>query len=110
MPFPASFAELARDLQAGSPSSHLSLYREILRQRRALDLGRGSLAWAENWCTSSSLAYLNGTTLVLMNLNHDPLELPAGQVLLRSASPDDARYLASGESAWIRFESGAPTD
>ncbi|NUP59934.1 MAG: glycoside hydrolase family 13 protein [Pseudarthrobacter sp.] len=110
LPFPASFAGLARDLQAGSPSSHLSLYRETLSQRRALDLGRGSLAWAENWCTGSSLAYVNGTTLILMNLNHDPVELPPGQVLLRSASPDDARYLASGETAWIRLETAVPTD
>jgi alpha-glucosidase len=103
LPMPSSFAGLARDLQASSPSSHLSLYRKMLEIRRELDLGRGSLAWAEDWCTGSSLAYVNGTTLVLMNLNHEPLEMPAGQVLVRSAASGPDGLLASGETAWFRI-------
>jgi alpha-glucosidase len=105
LPLPASFGELARDVQAGSPSSHLALYRTMLAVRRELDLGRGSLAWAEDWCTASSLAYVNGATLVLMNLNHEPLEMPAGQVLVRSTSSESEGLLASGETAWIRITS-----
>ena len=57
----------------------------MLALRRELRLGRGSLAWVEDWCTDSCLAYLNGTTLVLMNVGHEPVELPAGDVLLRSS-------------------------
>ncbi len=53
--------------------------------RRELGLGRGSLAWAEEWCTDTCLAFLNGTTLVLINVGHEPVELPAGRVLLRSS-------------------------
>ncbi|QDG65886.1 glycoside hydrolase family 13 protein [Pseudarthrobacter sp. NIBRBAC000502772] len=114
LPLPASFADLARDAQAASPSSHLSLYRNMLALRRELGLGRGSLAWAEDWCSGSSLAYLNGDTLVLMNLNHEPLEMPAGSVLVRSAGSDsefgsgsDApHFLASGETAWLRVGGG----
>ncbi|MDQ0827184.1 alpha-glucosidase [Arthrobacter sp. B2I5] len=101
LPIPASFGGLARDLQAESPSSHLSLYRTALACRRDLDLGRGSLSWAEDWCTGSSLGYVNGTTLVLMNLNHEPLEIPAGRVLVRSNLSGTEGLLASGETAWI---------
>jgi alpha-glucosidase len=62
------------------------------------------LAWAEEWCTGSSLAYVNGATLVLMNLNHEPLEMPEGRVLLRSAEPDSGRFLGSGETAWLQID------
>ncbi len=106
LPLPASFTELARDAQAASPSSHLNLYRSMLALRRELGLGSGSLAWAEDWCSGSSLAYVNGATLVIMNLNHEPLELPAGRVLLRSAGPDAGHYLASGATAWLRIDGG----
>ncbi|WP_285241462.1 glycoside hydrolase family 13 protein [Pseudarthrobacter sp. MEB009] len=110
LPFPDSFAALARDLQTGSPASHLSVYKETLALRRNLDLGRGSLLWAEDWCSGSALGYVNGTTLVLMNLNHEPLELPAGQVLVRSAADGTDGWLASGETAWIALGQGGATD
>ncbi|WP_320537516.1 glycoside hydrolase family 13 protein [Pseudarthrobacter sp. IC2-21] len=106
LPLPASFGELARDAQAAAPSSHLNLYRSMLALRRGLDLGSGSLAWAEDWCSGSSLAYVNGTTLVIMNLNHEPLDLPAGRVLLRSAGPETGHRLASGETAWLCLDGG----
>ena len=110
LPQPESFTELARDAQAAQPSSHLNLYRRMLAVRRELDLGRGSLAWLENWCTDTSLAYLNGATLVVMNLGHGPLELPSGEVLLRSSgaspetgpgAPDGGHQLGSGETVWL---------
>ena len=110
LPFPDSFAALARDLQTGSTASHLALYKETLALRRNLDLGRGSLLWAEDWCSGSALGYVNGTTLVLMNLNHEPLELPAGQVLVRSAADGADGWLASGETAWIALGQGGATD
>jgi alpha-glucosidase len=81
----------------------------MLNVRRELDLGRGSLAWAEEWCTASSLAFLNGDILVVMNVGPDPLELPAGGVVLRSSSPsgygeDDRQFaLGSGETVWLRI-------
>ena len=78
LPQPESFARLARDVQAASPSSHLSLYKRMLELRRRLDLGRGSLSWYEDLCTDTSLAFLNGSTLVLLNVGSEPLELPPG--------------------------------
>ena len=82
---------------------------------RELGLGQGSLAWAEQWCTDSCLAYLNGTTLVLLNVGHEAVELPAGRVLLRSSqaragdgpsSSDPAgpgHRLGSGETVWLEI-------
>jgi alpha-glucosidase len=78
----------------------------MLALRRELGLGSGSLAWAEDWCSGSSLAYVNGATLVIMNLNHEPLDLPAGLILLRSAEPTPGHFLASGDSAWLRIDGG----
>ncbi|CAM3107209.1 Oligo-1,6-glucosidase [Arthrobacter ulcerisalmonis] len=101
LPFPESFAGLARDVQAASPTSHLSLYKDTLALRRELGLGRGSLHWAEEWCTGSSLGFVNGNILVLMNLNHEGLEMPPGQVLVRSVPSSTDTALASGETAWI---------
>ena len=81
----------------------------MLNLRRELDLGRGSLAWAEEWCTGSSLAFLNGDILVVMNMGRDPLELPDGEVVLRSSSPtgygeDDPQHaLGSAETIWLRI-------
>lgn len=111
LPQPESFRQLARDAQAASPSSHLNLYRRILSLRRELGLGAGSLSWLEHYCTGSSLAYLNGSTLVVMNLNHEPLDLPAGRVLLRSGSATPAsdqsvsdlgHRLGSNETVWMK--------
>ncbi|WP_458113295.1 glycoside hydrolase family 13 protein [Arthrobacter sp. R1-13] len=112
LPQPESFKQLARDAQAASPSSHLNLYRRMLSTRRELGLGAGSLSWLENYCTASSLAYLNGSTLVVMNLNHEPLDLPGGRVLLRSGSAapvsdqslaDLGHRLGSNETVWMKI-------
>jgi alpha-glucosidase len=86
----------------------LNLYRRMLNVRRELDLGRGSLAWAEEWCTASSLAFLNGDILVVMNMGPDSMDLPAGEVVLRSSpagySEDGHRHgLSSGETVWLRI-------
>jgi alpha-glucosidase len=111
LPQPESFRELARDAQAEQPSSHLNLYRRMLAMRRELDLGRGSLAWLESWCTDTSLAYLNGTTLVVMNVGRDAMELPPGVVLLRSSlaaaeTHDGGHQLGSGETVWLNLPLG----
>jgi alpha-glucosidase len=114
LPQPESFSRLARDVQAASPSSHLSLYKRMLEARRRLELGRGSLSWYEDLCTDTSLAFLNGSTLVLLNVGSEPLDLPAGRVLLRSSTPPGVGYdtgdmtsagdpLSSCETVWLEI-------
>jgi alpha-glucosidase len=116
LPQPESWAALARDKQQEDPASHLNLYRRMLTQRAAHRLGQGSLAWVEEYCTDSSLAYLNGSTLVIMNVGNEPMPLPGGEVILRSSflhssflhssgaggtNPLGADLLSSGETIWL---------
>jgi alpha-glucosidase len=86
----------------------------MLDVRRGLELGRGSLSWYEDLCTDTSIAFLNGTTLVVLNTGSEPLQLPAGRVLLRSSTSPGAGYdgadmstagdqLSSGETVWLEI-------
>ncbi|QOT18168.1 glycoside hydrolase family 13 protein [Paenarthrobacter sp. YJN-5] len=101
LPLPESWSNLARDKQQADPASHLNLYREMLAQRSTLQLGRGSLAWVEDYCSHTSLGYLNGSTLVVMNVGTEPMPLPEGEVLLRSSAADRNDPLGSGETIWL---------
>ncbi len=55
----------------------------------------------------TSLGYLNGTVAVLMNVGHEPLDLPAGTVLLRSSAAAGINapehQLGSGETVWLEI-------
>ncbi|WP_104112048.1 glycoside hydrolase family 13 protein [Arthrobacter sp. N199823] len=104
LPQPLDWSSYARDSQANDPASHLSLYRKALALRRELQLGTGSLQWAEEYCSEGSLAFLNGSTLVLINTGNEPLRLPAGTVIARSL-PDlgDNAELESSEAIWLKL-------
>ncbi|WOH19516.1 glycoside hydrolase family 13 protein [Paenarthrobacter sp. GOM3] len=107
LPQPESWPALARDKQESDPASHLNLYRAMLAERAALRLGEGSLAWVEDYCSGSSLAYLNGNILVLMNTGDHPMALPPGELILRSsaavgAEPQAADQISSGETIWLK--------
>ncbi|MEE2523158.1 glycoside hydrolase family 13 protein [Pseudarthrobacter sp. J75] len=111
LPQPDSFAALARDLQTQDPASHLNLYRTALSLRRTLALGTGSLAWAEDWCTDSALAYVNGTTLVVMNLGSESLELPTGLTLLQNSTAAGREtpsgldgFVAPNQTVWLQLD------
>ncbi|GAA2855681.1 glycoside hydrolase family 13 protein [Paenarthrobacter ilicis] len=102
LPQPESWPALARDLQKSDPASHLNLYRSMLALRADHRLGEGSLAWVEDLCSDSCLAFLNGNTLVMMNVGHEPLPLPAGRLILRSFTTEaDLDPLGSGETIWL---------
>ncbi|MDP9935032.1 alpha-glucosidase [Paenarthrobacter nicotinovorans] len=101
LPQPESWPTLARDQQESDPASHLNLYRALLAERARLRLGAGSLAWVEDYCTESTLAYLNGNTLVVINVGAESLPLPAGEVILRSSAAEAMHPLGSGETIWL---------
>ncbi len=84
-PSPSPGPALARDKQESDPASHLNLYRRMLALRATHRLGEGSLAWVEDYCSETSLAYLNGNTLVIMNVGAEAMPLPAGETILRSS-------------------------
>ncbi|SEE79709.1 alpha-glucosidase [Arthrobacter alpinus] len=104
LPQPADWQSYARDTQAGDPASHLALYSNALKLRRELKLGTGSLQWAEEFCTEHSLAFLNGSTLVLLNTGTEPLQLPGGTILARSLPElGDSAQLESSEAIWLKL-------
>ncbi len=111
LPQPESWPALARDKQESDPASHLNLYRRMLALRATHRLGEGSLAWVEDYCSETSLAYLNGNTLVIMNVGAEAMPLPAGETIQRSSAGEGSDLpgadlpgvdlLGSGETIWL---------
>jgi alpha-glucosidase len=104
------FGELAADLQDGVPGSTLELYRQLLRLRKDLGLGQGTLQWltdGQDVATVDLLELRNGPVHVITNLGSDPVPLPAGaEILLVS---DELTTTAEGGAAvptdttvWLR--------
>ncbi|WP_407344025.1 glycoside hydrolase family 13 protein [Pengzhenrongella phosphoraccumulans] len=89
LPQPASWSAYALDAQQGAAGSTYEMYRAALALRRDLDLGAGSLAWAElpQGVDASVLALVNSGVLVLANLGSTPVPLPAGATVLVSSGP-----------------------
>ena len=93
LPQPASWSAYALDAQQGAAGSTYELYRGALTLRRELDLGAGSLAWAEladGVDPASVLALVNSGVLVLANLGSAPVPLPAGATVLIASGPLEA--------------------
>ncbi|MDT0116739.1 glycoside hydrolase family 13 protein [Microbacterium sp. PRF11] len=99
LPQPAEWAELAHDVQVDDPSSTLTLYRSLLAERRARNLGAGHLEWLDQY-GDEVVAFRNGSLLVVANLGDDAVELPAGEVLIASG-PLDGERLPTDTTVWI---------
>ncbi|MGQ0576285.1 MAG: glycoside hydrolase family 13 protein [Pseudonocardia sp.] len=99
LPQPDSWARYAAGAQDGVSGSTLQLYRTMLRLRRELALGEGSLTWAHGF-GDNVVAFRNGPVLVLTNLGA-PLPLPDGEVLLATADLDGAT-LPTDATVWLR--------
>jgi len=107
LPAPDSWAGYSRDLQEGTAGSTLELYREALSLRRTRSLGGGGLAWLEpDLGHTGVVAYINGTTGVVLNAGSQPVPLPAGSVLLESApgavrDQSGGRTLSPDAAVWL---------
>lgn len=99
LPQPAEWAELAHDVQVDDPSSTLTLYRSLLSERRARNLGAGHLEWLDEY-GDDIVAFRNGSLLVIANLGDESVELPAGEVLIASG-PLDGERLPTDTTVWI---------
>ncbi|SFR52414.1 alpha-glucosidase [Microbacterium azadirachtae] len=98
LPQPAKWAEYARTLEEQSDTSTLSLYRELLRLRRARGLGSGSLVWED--LGSDAVAFRRGELHVAANLGTAPLALPAGATVVVHSAPDAGAVLPPDSAAW----------
>ncbi|TFV95313.1 glycoside hydrolase family 13 protein [Leifsonia flava] len=100
LPQPSWFGDSSVEAEAADPASTLSLYRDALALRHALQ-GAEELEWV----TTDRADVLhfrrpNGWGIVL-NFGTEPVALPAGEVLIASASLVGGRL--AGESAvWLR--------
>ncbi len=105
LPQPEGWARYAVDVESDDPGSTLSLYRGALAQRRRLDLGNGALAWEDGFgddVVAFTVTSAQATVLVLATTG-GPVALPAGEVLLASAAPEDAT-LPADASVWIMLD------
>ena len=89
LPQPTEWAELARDQQAGVADSTLELYTLALKLRREHNLALGSVEWLDGYGADVA-AFRNRDVIVVANTGSDPVELPAGDILL-SSEPIDGR-------------------
>ncbi|MEL0320200.1 MAG: glycoside hydrolase family 13 protein [Aquiluna sp.] len=104
LPQPKSYRGYSRDQQESVAGSTLELYKRLLRVRKEHSLGDGSVEWDEDLCTDSTLAYKNGSVLVVANFGPDSLTLPAGEVLATTQHDLGAEgVLEHDQVAWIKL-------
>ncbi|WP_194410172.1 glycoside hydrolase family 13 protein [Microbacterium cremeum] len=99
LPQPAEWAELARDRQAGVEGSTLELYRLLLAERRARDLGAGTLEWVDGFGTDA-VAFRNGNVTVVANTGSAPIPVPDGIVIAASGPLTDGEVPAD-TTVWV---------
>jgi alpha-glucosidase len=76
LPQPENWSELSREAQREDQNSTLSMYRRALSLRKEWALGRGSFAWASEFAFEDDvIAFVNGSTLVVMNMGTEPVEV-----------------------------------
>ncbi|MDN3905757.1 glycoside hydrolase family 13 protein [Arthrobacter sp. YD2] len=106
LPQPPIWGKHSRDIEQRNPDSTLNLYRNALSLRRALRLGDGSLAWWPEHDDEGLVCFVNGSTLVAMNMGEDPVKLPALPLLLGSAADAlEGDRLRPNRTVWMRVGS-----
>ncbi|MCW2829476.1 MAG: alpha-amylase [Aeromicrobium sp.] len=106
LPQPPEYGLLAVDRQRGVGGSTLTLYRELLRLRRELQLGRGTLTWHDDYpqhVLAFSVSTAASQVTVVANLGPTPLPLPDGSPVLVSSVPHPRPGLVgSDEAVWLQ--------
>ncbi len=105
LPQPEVYGELAVDRQTGRDGSTLELYRELLRVRKAHDLGLGELSWVEDG-DEHLVAFDVTSTAGRVGARGDQRRgrtdaAPAGAEVL-VASADVSAGLPTDATAWLR--------
>jgi alpha-glucosidase len=99
LPQPGMWAGLARDQQDGVADSTLELYKLALTLRRENSLGLGSVEWLDS-PSDDVIVFRNGNVVVVANTGDQPIELPAGDILLASGA-EDGRTLPGDTTVWL---------
>jgi alpha-glucosidase len=104
LPIPDEWVDKSVTAQERDASSMLSLYRKALAIRRESgELRNGSFAWEETPPGSLVFARESGGDVVVcaVNVDAEPFELPAGEVLVASEPLRDG-VLPANSAAWVR--------
>ena len=99
LPQPEDWARFARDSQIGVPDSTVELYVRALAARRQYDLGAGSLSWLSGY-DDGVVAFTNGQMTIIANTGLVAVELPIGEIILRSAEIT-GRALPADTTVWL---------
>jgi alpha-glucosidase len=103
LPQPEIYAAYSRDQQDGVAGSTLELYKHALKLRRELNLGEGSFEWAGEFVSESSLGFRNGEILVVHNFGLEPIDLPAGTILVSSLEGmTEGHQLVADQTVWLK--------
>jgi alpha-glucosidase len=93
LPQPPAWGALSVEAQRDDASSMLALVRSALASRPA-----GAFAWRES--PRGTLVFERNDLVCAVNVDGEPLALPAGEVVLASEPGDE--LLPAGAAAWIR--------
>jgi alpha-glucosidase len=99
LPQPENWRELARDVQAGDPTSTLAMYQAALRLRHKFALGDRELEWVAD-TPAGVLAFAVGDVEVHANLGDTSVPLPGGDVLVTSGTR--AAALEPDTVVWVQ--------
>ena len=99
LPQPQWFGDYSVEAQEGVEGSTLELYRDAIALRNTL-LGDNSFRWIH---TDESVLHYgrNDRWQVITNFGDEPVAMPAGEVLICSATHDGA-MLPGNATAWLR--------
>ena len=100
LPQPEWFSRYAVEVQDGVEGSTLELYRKALKLRRELQTAE-ELEWVETGNPEVLHFSRHGGWQSVTNFGTEPVELPAGEVLLSSA-PLEAGKLPGATTVWMR--------
>ena len=104
LPQPSSYRVFARNLQSGVAGSTLELYKRLIKERKAFEMGYGEFRWAEEYQDKNTLAYLNNGVLVLTNFGPESVVLPAGEVLVTTQHDLTVEHeLKHDHTVWIKL-------
>ena len=102
LPQPESWSALTAAAQEGDPSSHLSLYRAALAERRRHPaLGDGGLSWVDD-VPEGVLAFDREPGFrCVVNFGPNAYDLPDGAEVLVASGDPTSRVVGVDESVWL---------
>lgn len=99
LPQPEGYAHYAATQQRGVEGSTLEMYRRLLRLRKELGLGAGTLTWLD--APEGVLMFDNAGVQVIVNVSGSPVPVPAGREVLVASHPVEGEIPAN-TTVWLR--------